>query len=185
MLFFAHLVAMLLHYLNTGGKTMRNGVTRVLITWLVLVPFLSCGKRRAEQPAIFNEGVGLCGNILMGDFDVILQRSTSYPGLFKFTVITITAVAAGGQYVKLAITNKNEEYVELAPYRLLRPNTVLYSGYLEREDLELYDLMVIAPYVPGAIGFFNSESNRDEVICEIPTTDTSATSTTTSQGYGL
>src|SRR5688572_10691789 len=149
---------------------MASRFRNIIILAVVLATSMGCAKRVGKKQ-VFQAGLGYCGNSLLADFDVMLARSEEYPGNFSLRIVTINVNKPGGAYVRAALANKNMDVQEIVQNKLLRENQVLFNGIITREQLELYDLLVIAPR-RGSGGILDGESEGDEAICELPTRDT-------------
>lgn len=165
-----------LQSLEVGGSMKPHFGLHILVLILSLYS-VSCAKRTARR-ALFQAGVGYCSNPKLGEFDVVLTADKGTPGLFALQVVTVSVAQAGGQYVRVALANSNLEYEEIVVAALIRPNEVLYEGFVTPQQLQVYDLIVMAPYRGGQGTIMSSQSQDDEAICQLPTRDTTGTTGT-------
>ena len=140
-----------------------------------LVFMVGCAKPKAAR-AVFQAGYGYCTNEKLGSFDVTLSVSDQ-TGLYELDIVTVKAAAYGGQYVRVAFANQQLQYDELVNASLIKDNKTLFQGYVTPEQLDVYTVIVIAPYRGG--DFLNSESQDDEAICQIPSREPTDPSTQT------
>jgi len=147
----------------------------ISLTIVAALLLTSCAKPKAKRQ-VFAAGYGYCTNEKLGSFDVTLAVSDE-PGLYELTIVTAAAAAYGGQYVRVALANQQLQYDEIVNASLIQSNKTLFQGYVTPEQLDVYPLIVIAPYRGG--DFLNSQSEDDEAICQVPSREPTDESTAT------
>lgn len=141
-----------------------------VIVFLVGLMIISCAKRKPATET-FVGAIGYCGSEKLGEFDVSLNPSAKQPGLYNLKIVTLSLAVPGGAYVRMALANSNLEYSEKVQYARISPNRVLYDGLVSPQELDAYDLIVIAPWKGGQSTFLTSVSGEDEAICRVPSRD--------------
>ncbi len=100
--------------------------------------------------------------------------------MFELGIVTIRSAVYGGQYVRVALANKDLQYEELVTASLIKDNKTIFTGVVSPLQLDTYTVIVIAPY-RGGTNFLNTASEDDEAICQIPSRDPNSPGSTTVQ----
>ncbi len=146
---------------------------KAVLFGLIALSALSCAKKKGPIPR-FNEGVGYCENTKLGTFNVTLEASQQYLGLYNMKIDTLTAVSEG-QYVTVAITNEKLTYEQLESAVPMRSGKTLHTGLVSPVQLQTYNTLIILPYTSAKSTLIDGVSDNNEALCEIPTSDTTTT----------
>lgn len=148
----------------------RN-IIGLVVASLLLV---SCGERKPEKK-LFEAGFGYCGNPQRADLDLALQVAPQYPGNYKLSVVAVNSLRPGGEWVRVAIASANLDYEIVTQAVLLKAGAVLFDGYVSREQLQVYDRIIVATY--STQDLMSSASDGKEIICAMPSRDTTVQAT--------
>ena len=151
-------------------------ISRVVLGLIGMISVISCAKARPKQK-YFNEGLGTCYNQRLGYFSVDLQRYDGFPGMMIVSV-TATQVNSPGEYVRVAVTNRDLDVLELAARVTLVAGKKLFRGPISRDEVMSHPILIVAPSKDVSPTLLDTVSEDKEALCKIPITDNSGEDST-------